>query len=171
MSKNLKMVIIDYKYCDYLRNFDYRVPYNKNSKDFRPFVGVLFIINGIDYFAPLSSPKAKHLKMKNNIDLIKIDNGNLGVINLNNMIPLNKNNYKVIDFKTYDENVFHDAKYYEMQKKEILWLNRHKVAIISKAYKLYCRYLDRKLPISIYNRCCDFLLLEDKCKEYNNVTI
>ena len=44
---------------DYLRNFDYRVSYNANEKELRPFVGVLFEIGEIKYFAPLSSPKYK----------------------------------------------------------------------------------------------------------------
>ena len=31
-----KLVKIDYMYCDYLRNFDYRVSYNANEKELRP---------------------------------------------------------------------------------------------------------------------------------------
>ena len=57
-------------------------------KNRRPFVGIILKINGINYFAPLSSPKEKHLNMKNNIDFIKINKGRDGVINLNNMIPI-----------------------------------------------------------------------------------
>ena len=66
-----KLVRINYKYCDYLRKFDSRVPYNKGTKELRPFVGVLFKIDSKEYFAPLSSPKPKHLKMKNTIDFLK----------------------------------------------------------------------------------------------------
>ncbi|MBR1376790.1 MAG: type III toxin-antitoxin system ToxN/AbiQ family toxin [Bacilli bacterium] len=169
MSGNMNLVIIDTEYCDYLRKFDCRVPYNKENKDFRPFVGVLFRINDIEYFAPLSSPKPKHLKMKEFIDFIKIDDGNLGIINLNNMIPVTKNNYKVINYKEYDSNVFHDMNYYRMQQKELLWLNRNKNIIISRAYKLYTKYMNNKLPEAIRKRCCDFKLLEEKCDEYNKV--
>lgn len=40
------------------------------------------------YFAPLSSPKPKHLTMnKNMVDIWKIEDGKLGVVNFNNMIP------------------------------------------------------------------------------------
>ena len=60
-------------------------------------VGVLFKIDSKEYFAPLSSPKPKHLKMKNYVDFFKIDNGLLGVINFNNMIPVNKDNYEISD--------------------------------------------------------------------------
>ena len=38
------------------------------------------------YFAPLSSPKEKHSRLKNTLDLLKIDGGKFGVINFNNMI-------------------------------------------------------------------------------------
>ena len=53
--------------------------------ELRPFVGVLLEINKCKYFAPLSSPKPKHIKMKNQVDFYKIDSGKLGAINLNNM--------------------------------------------------------------------------------------
>ena len=45
------------------------------------------------YFAPLSSPKQKHLKMKNDIDFYKLSNGKLGAINFNNMIPVPDGSY------------------------------------------------------------------------------
>lgn len=57
-------------------------------------MGVLFEINSCKYFAPLSSPKAKHMLMKNQIDFYKIDRGKLGAINLNNMIPVIDGEYK-----------------------------------------------------------------------------
>lgn len=53
MVKKFKLVIIDSKYCDYLREFDDRVPYNFSKKENRPFVGILFEIENIKYFAPL----------------------------------------------------------------------------------------------------------------------
>ena len=90
MSDKFKIVKIDYNYCDYLRKFDNKVCYNAGVKELRPFIGVLFQINSKEYYAPLSSPKNKHKVLKNKLDLIKIDDGKLGVININNMIPVNK---------------------------------------------------------------------------------
>ena len=40
--------------------------------------------------------------MKNNIDFFKIDNGTLGVINFNNMIPVYKDNYDVITLNKHN---------------------------------------------------------------------
>ena len=91
------MVKIDYKYCDYLRKFDNKVAYNSGSKEMRPFIGILFVVNEYEYFAPLSSPKVKHIHMKNNIDIVKIDKGRYGVVNFNNMIPVTPNNYELFD--------------------------------------------------------------------------
>ena len=42
MIKNLKLVKVNTKYCDYLRKFDKRVAYNKYFKELRTFVGILF---------------------------------------------------------------------------------------------------------------------------------
>ena len=56
------------------------------EKDNRKYIGVVFEIKGMKYFAPLSSFKDKHKKMKESIDFIKIKD--YAVINLNNMIPV-----------------------------------------------------------------------------------
>ena len=45
MNEQLILVRLDTKYCDYLRQFDNKVPYNYNEKELRPFVGVLFKID------------------------------------------------------------------------------------------------------------------------------
>ena len=58
----LKLVKIDSDYCDFLRQYDNKVPYNADKKVLRPFIGVLFPVNQCLYCAPLSSPTAKHLK-------------------------------------------------------------------------------------------------------------
>jgi len=33
MKKELKLVKIDYKYCDFLRKFDLKVPYNSKKEE------------------------------------------------------------------------------------------------------------------------------------------
>ena len=105
MIYNLSIVTIDKEYCNYLRTFDKRVSYNYGTKENRPYVGVLFMVNGLEYFAPLSSPKPKHLKMKNGLDFLKLDDGKLGAINFNNMIPVTGSNYTFVDFNSKRNNV------------------------------------------------------------------
>ena len=164
MILNFKLVKIDYKYCDYLRKYDSRVMYNNGKKELRPFVGVLFIINECEYFAPLTSPKIKHLKMKNTIDFMKIDHGILGAINFNNMIPVWKRNYKIIDI---NKDLNDDKKYQKLLSEQLSWLNSNNIQVRNKSYKLYSAYKNNKLSNNIQNRCCNYLLLEKVGKEYN----
>ena len=44
MILNLEIVRVDSDYCDYLRQFDNKVAYNKHEKELRPFIGILFEI-------------------------------------------------------------------------------------------------------------------------------
>jgi len=97
MKEWFKIVRINVSYCDYLRMFDSKVSYNKCNKELRPFIGVLFEVRNCKYFAPLTRPKAKHLKMKNMIDFVKLDGGKLDALNFNNMIPVGYDNFTIID--------------------------------------------------------------------------
>ena len=166
VEEKLILVKVDTKYCDYLRKFDNKVPYNFNEKEIRPFVGVLFEINDCSYFAPLSSPKPKHLKLKSKLDFLKIDNGKLGAINFNNMIPVTNKNIVKIDLEK--EGITKtEKKYIKLLKEQIYWLNRNSEKIFGRSNKLYEKYISNKLDTNTYKRCCNFLLLEEKCKEYN----
>ena len=166
MYRKFKIVKIDSKYCDYLRLFDKKVVYNAFDKELRPFIGVLFCVDKYEYFAPLSSPKAKHKYLKNKIDLIKIQNGKLGVINFNNMVPVTKKNYVEFDLnkKTNDKN---ESNRLILMKNQLRWLTNNKKEIYTKSKLLYSLYKHDKLPVNVKNRCCNFILLETKCKEYN----
>ena len=168
LIRNFKIVKVDYKYCDYLRQFDSKVSYNARTKEMRPFIGILFVVNGCEYFAPLSSPKVKHINMKNNVDVVKIENGNYGVVNFNNMIPVTSNNYELFDLKTKPKDTY-ELKWQNLLKAQLLWLNKNIKVVKGKAFKLYEMYKNNKLPERIKTRCCNFLLLEEKCREYNSI--
>ncbi len=168
MIRNFKMVKIDYKYCDYLRKFDNKVAYNSGSKEMRPFIGILFVVNEYEYFAPLSSPKVKHIHMKNNIDVVKIDKGRYGVVNFNNMIPVTPNNYELFDLNATPKNTY-ELKWQNLLKSQLLWLNKNIKNVKGKAFRLYEKYKSNKLDERIKSRCCNFILLEEKCKEYNKI--
>ena len=152
MIRNFKIVKVDYKYCDYLRKFDNKVSYNAGIKELRPFIGILFVVNDCDYYAPLSSPKEKHLHIKNNIDIIKINGGKLGVVNIN---KITKN--------------INELKRQQLLKDQLLWLNKNYNKIIINANKLYDLYTFGRLPERIKQRCCNFPLPIKKCKKYNNI--
>lgn len=166
MILNLKIVRVNSDYCNYLRRFDNRVSYNENEKELRPFIGILFQIDTYEYFAPLSSPKSKHKNMKNTVDFFKIKGGELGAVNFNNMIPVNKNNYSLVDLNKETLTIA-ELKYQKLLIEQLDWLNANYRQVKNKSFKLYQLYNNGKLPQTIKLRCCNFKLLEEKCVEYN----
>ena len=164
----LILVRLDTEYCNYLRQIDDKVPYNYNEKELRPFVGVLFEVNSCNYFAPLSSPKPKHLKLKTKLDFLKIDGGKLGAINFNNMLPVSEKNIIKLDL---DKECLtkSEEKYTKLLKEQLFWLNRNSEKLYGRSKKLYDKYISGKLDLNIAKRCCNFTLLEEKCREYNKI--
>ena len=167
MNNQLMLVKLDTAYCNYLRSFDKKVPYNFNEKELRPFIGVLFRIDNLMYFAPLSSPKPKHLKLKSKLDFLKIDNGKLGAINFNNMLPVTEKNIIKLDLDK-DCLTKSEEKYTKLLKEQLFWLNRNKKKIYKLSTDLYNKYISNTLPSRIKDRCCNFPLLEERCIEYNS---
>lgn len=158
----IKMYYIDDNYIDYLRYYDDRVPYNKDSN--RPYVGIVYTYNGNNYFAPMSSPKSKHIKISDKaVDAFKIDNGNLGIVNLNNMIPI------PIEALTDVFSTDIEEKYKALLENQLTYINNHKSILLKKVSQLQKRYRDGHLPQGVAERCCNFVLLENKCREYTEL--
>ena len=159
--EKLKLYFIDDNYIEYLRKFDKKVAYNKIPN--RPYIGVVYTYNNFKYFAPLSSPKNKHLLMNNNvIDVFKIKNGELGIINLNNMIPC------VTEVLTEVIPNVKDEKYKKLLENQISEINSKRELLYKKVYRFQREYRCGRLYPNILNRCCNFILLEEKCTEYKN---
>ena len=157
--KRLKLYYISDAYIKYLRKYDDRVMINKNRT--RPYVGVVYTYNDHYYFAPLSSPKPKHQKMnKSAIDIWLIDNGKLGVINFNNMIPSPKEELTEVIPTVKDE------KYKKLLENQISSINKNRELLLKKINRFHKKYNDRLLFPNVLSRCCNFKLLEEKCKEY-----
>ena len=156
--ESLRLYKINSKYISYLRGADKKVQLNKNAK--RPYVGIVLYVGEYRYFAPLESPKNNHKNMKSGKHLLKIDNGNLGIIGFNNMIPINDS--ALIEF---DINAETDAKYAELLRRQVTWLNRNKATIYAHANKTYYAVVNNnnKFLISI---SCNFKNLEKACKSY-----
>ena len=144
------------KYTDFLRDVDPCVPLNKGNKEARPFIGIIMTVNGIDYFAPLSSPKAKHLKMKDQIDFIKIEKGELGAINLNNMIPVAKADLTALDIRHYPSDTPEETQYKILLSKQLSWCDSNHSSITKKAKHLYKTFTNGMLYERIRSRCCNF---------------
>ena len=155
----LKIYYIDNDYIDYLRKFDNRVAYNKTKT--RPYVGVVYTFNNQTYFAPLSSPKPKHLTMnKKALDIFKIKDGELGIVNINNMIPT------PISCLTEVLPLIKERRYKKLIMEQTTYLNDHKRELLDKVNFFMLKYNTNKLPKRIKDRCCDFNILKEKCKDY-----
>ena len=154
----MRIYIVKEDYINYLKKFDINIRDNKNES--RPYIGILLEVNGMNYIAPLASPKEKHKTMKNNIDFIKLENGDLGVINLNNMIPVHKEN--IVEYN-FEES--YNKKYSSLIKKQLRFINKNENEIKNKANKLYKKVISGKSFIA--KRCVNFILIEKKALEYN----
>ena len=162
--RNIKLFFIKSDYIDYLRRFDDKVPYNKNEK--RPFVGIVLQIEDIKYYAPLTSPKKKHLHMKNTIDFRKIDNGRLGAINFNNMIPVLDDALINFSFKEIKDKKYRNL--LNKQYEKLLEIDEKHFQNLAGLRKICFRdegNLNNEQK-KIRNRCCNLPLLESIYKEY-----
>ena len=162
----LEFYTVDAKYCDYLRKFDSCVPYVTDKKKNRPFLGVVFSLNNFLYYAPLSSPKEKHLRMKNQIDFIKIKGGALGAINLNNMIPVFKPYLTAVDVESVS-----DLKYKNLLNNQLTWCNisLNKKNILKKTARLYHLIVENNASPALIKRTCNFSILEKESLAYFNL--
>ncbi len=157
--KNLKIYYISESYVNYLRQFDKNVAYNKNTK--RPYIGIVYTYNNYNYFSPLASPKEKHKNINSKaLDIFKIKDGELGVVNINNMIPT------PIEELTEVLPCITDEKYKKMLEGQLTFLNNHKSDLLKKVNNFQNMYRKGHLNKSVLDRCCNFLLLEEKFKEY-----
>ncbi len=157
-------------YCDYLRSFDSRVPLNSDVKQRRPFIGILIEKDSeMKYFAPLSSPKPKHITMKNQIDFLKIKGGVWGAINFNNMIPVKEDNLIKVDLKFSPSDTKDEVDYKNLLINQLTWCNSNRENIVNKALKLYDTISHGKGSEQLSLRCCNFKLLEEKCLNYSEI--
>lgn len=138
-----------------------------NEKEKRPFIGLLFEVNSVKYFAPLSSPKPKHLQMKNTPDFLKINDGKWGAINFNNMIPVCPPSLNAVDMKYISNDSIETRKYKELLNNQLDWCNKRERKIVGMAGRLYEIVTKGLAQERLLKRCCDFSLLEKKCLEFN----
>lgn len=162
---------IDKEYLSYLQNFDKNVKEEHEGRNPRPYVGIVIKFSKFNYFIPLTSPKEKHIKMHNMLDFLKIANGAYGAINFNNMIPVLPAYINEIDTTIYENDSITDKNYKNILLNQLDWCNTtdNQEKITAKANKLYCLYKDNKLYDSIKERCANFPLLEEKCREYEKM--
>ncbi|WP_350312653.1 type III toxin-antitoxin system ToxN/AbiQ family toxin [Dickeya fangzhongdai] len=159
----LEFFTVDDEYIAHLKHHDNKVPNNYAMG--KPFIGILFSINDVEYIAPLTSAKEKHNKIKNsNPTSFKVFDGAenprlISVVQLNNMIPVNKSVIKKFNLEDYD------VKYQSLVNKELNYIRANSESLIKKAEKLYSIVTNKKIN-SLVSISCDFKNLETAMGDY-----
>ncbi|MCI9143360.1 MAG: hypothetical protein HFH87_12195 [Lachnospiraceae bacterium] len=71
MKNNLKIYGVKDAYIKYLSQYQEHLFLHEGGSFGRKYIGTVIEIDGLSYFAPLSSFKAKHKEMKECVDFIK----------------------------------------------------------------------------------------------------
>lgn len=150
---------ISEKYINFLHSIDRRVQLNKGER--RPYVGIVLTVKNFDYFVPLESPKPNHANLKSNGPVLKLDEGRLGIMGFNNMIPVR--DICLVEFDIQQEP---DPRYRALLYKQLAYCDKAYDVICNRARTVYDKTVNGDIPL--YNQvCCDFRNLEIACKRYN----
>ena len=153
---NFGLYTVNPDYLEFLYKIDSEVYYAPSyRKATKPFIGIVVLIDNVDYFIPLTSAKRKHLKWKNVsdqhfiiyevVDNKIIKKGDLSkpysetqsirllaVLDFKKMIPVPKACYKPINFRDIS-----DYKYVNLLKKEYQFCLSIKSKLLQKVVSLY----------------------------------
>ncbi len=159
----LQFYEINSSYVDYLVPFAPHLFHNKqpSQQNSRKYIGIVLTVDDFDYFVPLSSFKKKHFTMKEGVDFIKIKQ--YAVLNLNNMFPVPKNERTYVDI-----NKISDVNYKNLLRKEYRFIKVVEKKILKNAQVVYSHKIHNGNKTNLSKRCNDFLLLEEKAKEYKD---
>ncbi len=157
----IELYEINPKYIDYLVPYAPHMFQNKQpgQHNERKYIGVVLTVNNMKYFVPLSSFKSKHERMKNGLDFIKI--GNYAVININNMLPVPDGEYTYVDIPKIK-----DKQYRKLLETEYRIIRKLQDKIKGNAAELYKHKVNHGNATALAKRCNDFILLEEKCRQY-----
>ena len=169
-QEKLQLYSMDMKYVRDLHNADDRVQSVSPQihKSNRPFVGIVVVFESHMYCIPLDHPKEKHYKIKNDVDFTRIFDGDriIGVLNFNNMIPVDETVVKKLDVKVSNKDNDSEKAYKKLCAKELDWIQKNQEAIVKKANKLYRMITTDEANDLLRRRCVDFKKLESVLKKW-----
>lgn len=150
---------IDEHYIRFLHSLDNRVQHNKGQR--RPYIGIVLSIDGINYYVPLESPKPNHANIKGGGPVMKLDDGRLGVMGFNNMIPVLPS--CLLEFNIQEVT---DQQYKMLLLNQLEYCNKNEEVIIHRAQTTYNRAVIKKVPM-YKSVCCNFVKLERNFRKFN----
>ncbi|MDR1532466.1 MAG: type III toxin-antitoxin system ToxN/AbiQ family toxin [Clostridiales bacterium] len=156
---------VDSDYINYLIAIDGKVPKINYSAGTEAGVnphdkflcGIVLVVEGREYFAPISSFKTPQ---RTNIIIKDVNGKDVGSIRFSFMIPVPPGAAAVKRI----ENESSD-KYRNLLNMELRYVNRNTRAILTRARYVYNSAVMKKDPSMIKN-CCNFKVLETACAEY-----
>ncbi|MBD5519859.1 MAG: type III toxin-antitoxin system ToxN/AbiQ family toxin [Lachnospiraceae bacterium] len=160
MKDNIRIYGVKDSYIKYLSQYQEHLFLHEGGSPGRKYIGVVFEINNLSYFAPLSSFKLKHKKMKESVDFIKIKD--YAVININNMIPVPKG--QLIELNINAEKNPHYKFLLQAESREI---NRQKSRIRKNAEIVYNHKKRNGNLTPLAKRTNDFEMLEKLSRDFS----
>ena len=164
MKSNLELFLcsVESSYLKFLHKLDSKVSVKYNN---RPYVGLITMINAIEYVIPLTSQTTdkriatgKNKRSARITTFVRDTSGNeIANILHNNMIPVLPLSYKILNINASEDT-------YEAN--EIRFLRKNKYKIIQKAQKVHDDRI-KKPDIFLLKQCCDFSLLESQYLNFN----
>ena len=147
---------------------------SQTHKQGRPFVGIIQMINNMQYCIPLSSieEKPKYSSMAENITFRKIkdDSGNIiGVLNINNMIPVKEEYITEFMIDELPTDNVRQKEYKKKCKAELDWCNNNINEINRLASELHT-IICKNMPFKKKNICPDYAELEKECAKGKSIS-
>lgn len=146
-------------------------------KDTRPFIGIIVVLDKKKYCVPLTSPNKSKFNKKSQIDFIKIQDSSvkdehgapktIGILNINNMIPVDETVIKRIDLTLHDTDSPDTLRRKGLMIDQLSWCRNNISVIQNRANKVY--RLVTELPEqnrNLVRRCCNFQRLEAVLDRY-----
>lgn len=156
MSK-LNFYEINKEYIQYLKEFESKIPNIDYEKHDKFVCGVVFKINDINYFAPVSSfNKAQ----RTNFLIYNENDRPISSIRLSYMFPVPSDMLKIKDFSK------EEYKYKMLLRLELNYCNKNIESLLNKAKHVYSIGTNKTHPLN--KNCCDFKLLENKYIDFKN---
>ena len=160
MKDSIRIYGVKDSYIKYLSQYQEHLFLHEGGSSGRKYLGVVLEINHHSYFAPLSSFKSKHKKMKESVDFIKIKD--YAVININNMIPVPKG--QLIELNINAEK---DPHYKFLLQAESREINRQKSRIRKNAEIVYNHKKQNGNLTPLAKRTNDFEMLEKLSRDFS----
>ena len=186
LKDKLEFININQDYLKYLNEYCPEVYYKPISYDNKPYLGILINNEGQEYVVPISSAKKKHESWKNiesdrfliyekydrlpddpNAVCKQLPDGTiehlLSVIDLKKMIPVKDGLYTRVNLIHSNTDSEEIRNYKNLMNKEFAFCLKLLNLMINKVNKIYEKQISSG---KIVKYCCDFKLLEEKCKDY-----